>query len=142
MLEESGVVVGIEPDAIWVETLQKTTCGSCSARKGCGQHVLGEALGNASRIRVLLQGRHSSEFQLDQQVTIGIPEDVVVKGSLAVYLTPLLTLILFAWLGYSWVPTDAAAALAGLLGLLAGGLLVRWHAWRTRHDPRLQPVVI
>ena len=37
MLEETGTVVKIEPDALWVETVQTTTCGSCSARRGCGQ---------------------------------------------------------------------------------------------------------
>ena len=142
MLEEKGTVVRIEPDALWVETVQQTTCGSCSARKGCGQHTLARALATSSMIRVLLNGRPHTAFKLDQQVAVGIPEDVVVRGSLLVYLVPLLSLILFAALGRSLVASDGVSALFGGVGLLAGGGLVRWYSHKIRHDPRLQPVLL
>lgn len=141
MLKEVGTIIRIEPDAVWVETLQKSTCGSCHAQHGCGQHVLGKALSTSSSIRVLLQGQAAEKFSLNQQVTIGLPEDVVVKGSLVIYLIPLLSLIFFANMGYAIMPSEAVSVLSGFAGLVFGGCIVRWHAWKTRNDPRLQPVI-
>lgn len=141
MLTEVGTIIRIEPEAVWVETLQKSTCGSCHAKSGCGQHVLGKALSTSSSIRVLLKGKSPEQFSLNQQVTIGIPEDVVVRGSLIIYLVPLLSLLFFANVGYALAASDAVSILFGAVGLVAGGAMVRWHAWKTRNDPRLQPVI-
>lgn len=142
MLQETGTIVRIEADALWVETLQKTACQSCSAQKGCGQNTLAKALSSSTVIRVLLDGQSAKKFQLDQQVVIGIPDDVVVKGSLLIYLLPLIMLIVFASAGFHLVPSDGVAAIGAVLGLIAGGLLVRWRSETTRHDPRLQPVLL
>ena len=54
MLVESGRVVAIEPDAVWVETLRRSTCGACEVRNGCG-HGLLNRIGDGRRacLRVL-----------------------------------------------------------------------------------------
>ena len=142
MLRETGTVVRIEPDALWVETVQQTACGSCIARKGCGQHTLAKVLSNASQIRVLLDGKPASRFSLQQQVAIGIPEDVIVRGSMLIYLLPLLCLIAFAAVGYHLVPSDGVSASFAVLGLAAGGLFVRWYSRKISGDPRQQPVLL
>lgn len=142
MLQETGTIVRIEADALWVETLQKTACQSCSAQKGCGQHTLAKALSSSAVIRVLLDGKSPENFKLDQQVIIGIPEGVVVNGSLLIYFLPLIMLIVFAALGFHLLPSDGAAAAGAFIGLVTGGLLVRWRSDATRHDPRLQPVLM
>jgi sigma-E factor negative regulatory protein RseC len=142
MLEEVGTVVKIDADALWVATVQKSACGSCSAQKGCGQQVLGKVFSTSSAIRVLLAGHSPDTFALEQQVRIGIPEDVVVKGALLVYLLPLAAMILFAWIGYNLGQSEGISALAALLGLVLGGWLVRSHAAKHANDPRMQPVVL
>lgn len=142
MLEETGTVVRIEEDALWVETLQQSACGHCAARQGCGQHVLGKALATSSTIRVLLNGIPSSNFRLNQSVRIGIPGDVVVRGSLLVYLVPLAALIAGANFAYWLAGTEGGAVLGALAGLAGGGLLVRLHAGLNRNNSRIQPVVL
>jgi sigma-E factor negative regulatory protein RseC len=142
MLEETGTVVRIEPNALWVETLTQSACGACHARSGCGQHTLGKVMATTSTVRALLQGVSSTEFSLHQKVRIGIPEDVVVKGALIAYLTPLLLMLLIAVLAEALSGSEAASIVGGILGLVAGGAIVRHHAHRTRNDPRLQPVVL
>ena len=142
MITETGRVVAIESDSLWVETIQKSTCGSCAAQKGCGQSVLARLMGHTSYIRVLLQGRSPEDFRLGQEVDIGVPESLVVRGSLFVYLVPLMFMLLGAGLGDSWAQSDAWSAFGALLGLVVGGLLVRWRADRSRRDPRLQPVLL
>ena len=53
MLLERGRVVAIEADAVWVETIRRSTCAGCSARSGCGHGVLARASGGRGLIRAL-----------------------------------------------------------------------------------------
>lgn len=142
MLTETGTVTRIEHDALWVDTVQRTTCASCVARKGCGQRVLARLTGRTASLRVLLGGRSPDTFRLHQEVIIGVPEAVVVNGSLGVYLVPLVTLLGGGMLASSHGAGEALTALAALAGLFAGGGVVRWFSWRKRNDPRFQPVLL
>ena len=142
MLQETGTIVKIDPGALWVETVQKSVCGSCVAQKGCGHHTLVKALSNSSIIRILLNGRSVDEFHINQSVTIAIPEGVVVKGSLLLYFTPLFFLMLFATLGYELSGSDGLSAVLSFIGLVVGGFVVRWHSVHTRNDPRQQPLLL
>lgn len=142
MLEEEGVVVAVESDALWVETLQTSSCDSCRARAGCGQRVLAGLLSNASRLRVVAGEQELKTYHPGQRVIIGIPGNVLVASSLVLYLLPLLVLLLAAVLAASLGARDAVVALAGIAGLLAGGGLLRYVSWRVRHHARLQPVLL
>lgn len=142
MITEIGRIVAIDQECLWVETIQRSTCQSCSAEKGCGQSLVAKWGGKTSFIRVLLEGRDSTRYQLHDEVTIGIPDAVVANGSLLVYMTPLLAMVaaLFAADGLG-LPEGGVIALA-LLGLVAGGLLVRWHSYCHRNDRRVQPILL
>ncbi len=142
MIAETGRVVAVESDGLWVETIQRSTCGSCAAQKGCGQSLLARLAGHSSYLWVLLDGRDSAAYQLGDEIQLGIPEDVVVKGSLFVYLVPLLLMILGSGLAHSWFASEGLSVLGALGGLVLGGLVVRWRAQQTRLDPRLQPVLL
>ncbi|MDQ2075280.1 SoxR reducing system RseC family protein [Marinimicrobium sp. ABcell2] len=142
MIAETGRIVAIEAEGLWVETIQRSTCGSCAAEKGCGQSLMAKLSGHTSYLWVLLEGRNPDDYQLGEEIQLGVPEEVVVKGSLFVYLLPLLSMILLSGLAHSVFAHEGLSALGGLLGLLAGGLLVRWRAHQTRYDPRLQPVLL
>lgn len=142
MIAETGRVVAIESNGLWVETIQRSTCGSCAAQKGCGQSLLARLAGHSSYLWVLLEGRDPAHYRLGDEIQLGIPEDVVVKGSLFVYLLPLLFMVLGSGLADYWFASDGLSVLGALIGLLLGGLLVRWRARQTRFDPRLQPVLL
>ncbi|MCB1854908.1 MAG: SoxR reducing system RseC family protein, partial [Halieaceae bacterium] len=82
--------------------------------------------------------------QVNDQVRISIPEQVILRGSAVVYLLPLLCMLATAGLAEQVLPAppQAGAAIGALLGLALGFGLVRWHAWRHRHDRRLQPTLL
>jgi sigma-E factor negative regulatory protein RseC len=139
MIVETGTVVAIESDSLWVETIQKTACDACVAQKGCGTRVLSKLTGKTNRIRVLLD-RHSVEaITVGQDVDIAIPEDVIVKGSLLVYLLPVVCAVSGAWMAGS--AGDTGSMLGAICGLLAGGLVVNLHSKKTRNDLRTNPVL-
>ena len=78
MILETATVTSIEEDALWVEAVQKSACETCTAQKGCGTAVLSMLTGRTSRLRVLKSKHNAESFLVGQQVTIAIPEDVVV----------------------------------------------------------------
>ncbi|MEM9256819.1 MAG: SoxR reducing system RseC family protein [Pseudomonadota bacterium] len=145
MLTETGRIVALDDDAVWVETVRKTTCGSCAAQKGCG-HGLINKLGEGRRgyVKVLTGDVAIANCRIDDEAEISIPEDVIVRGSLVAYLLPLLSMLAAAIAGAQWFPesADGAAAIGAVLGLGVGFVLVRLHAMKHRHDPRYQPVLM
>jgi sigma-E factor negative regulatory protein RseC len=144
MLLETGRVVAVEADGVWVETIRKTTCGSCAAQKGCGHGLLNRISdGHRSLIRALPGRLEASDCQVDDEVRISIPEEVILRGSLVVYVVPLLAMLAGAGLGSSLLSSpDLGGALGAVCGFAVGFGLVRLHALRHRDDSSLQPSLV
>lgn len=142
MIIENGRIVSVEAEGVWVETIQKSACGSCKAEKGCGHSLLSKWDGHSAYIWVLLDGRDPAQYQLGDEIQIGIPEEVVAKGSLLVYLVPIISLVIFTALAHSFFAQELVTTLAGFAGLFLGGVIVRWHSWRSRYDRDLQPLLV
>jgi sigma-E factor negative regulatory protein RseC len=145
MLIETGRVVAVEQEAVWVETIRQSTCGSCAVNKGCGHGLLNRmADGRTGYVRVLPGSVSPGRCAIDDQVRIGIPEQVILQGSVVVYMLPLLLMLAGGaaasglWSG----PAEPAAVGGAVAGLLLGFGLVHWHARRHRDDPALQPVLL
>lgn len=145
MIEETAFVVESGGNYAWVETQRKSTCGSCSAKKGCGTGALSKVLGRkTARMRAL----NRIDAQPGEEVVVGLSEGALVQGSLVVYLLPLLGLFLFALLGQSLAAqlgqpsTEPLSIFFGLGGLVLGGLWVRRFSVKISHDPRYQPVIL
>ncbi|RLQ21496.1 transcriptional regulator [Seongchinamella sediminis] len=145
MVTETGRVVAVESDGVWVETIRQSTCGSCAAQKGCG-HGLMNRIGDGRRslIRALPGKLAAADCQVDDQVRISIPEAVILRGSLLVYILPLLVMLGGAAGGSALFPDsgDLAAALGATGGFFLGFALVRLHAHRHRDDRSLQPTLV
>lgn len=144
MIEETAIIQQTEQGIAWVETLRKSACDSCAVNKGCGTSVLAKVLGRKhSRVRVL----NPLGALPGEQVVVGIHEQALVKGSLAVYMAPLAGLLAGAigggllgqWLQWTGEVLSIALGLAGL------GLGFWWLGGYTRkisQDKRYQPVIL
>lgn len=143
MITETGRVVGIDSDALWVETIQRSTCSSCSAQKGCGQGLMNKAFdGRRNQLRVMLQNQCADDFRLDDQVDICIPERALVGGAMLVYLLPLVTMLIAMTTINHFVDGDVAAAGGALFGFVSGLAVLRAHARLNRNNPAYQPKVL
>lgn len=145
MLEETGQVVRIDGTGAWVETRRQSVCSGCAAEKGCGTATLSKVLGQR---RTLMRVLSNVQLQVGDQVVIGIAEQALVRGSLAVYALPLLLLLLGAVLGEVgagnglWDNAELGSLILGLGGLAAGLLWLKRFTQRIQNDHNYQPVVL
>jgi len=142
VIRETGRVIAIKSGELWVETIQQSTCESCAAEKGCGQRLIAKATGKTTAIKVL-PGRYDIEtVQMNDEVVIGIPEHVIVTGTLLTYFLPLLTMVLGVILLDKLLSNDAATAIGAVSGLLLGAVLVRIHSYLHRDDLDVHPILL
>jgi sigma-E factor negative regulatory protein RseC len=144
MLEETGYVVSVEGDYAWVETSRKSACQSCTVNKGCGTSVLAKMFGEKTNH---IRAKNTLDATVGDEIVLGMQEGGLVKGSLIIYALPLLFMILSSMLAEHFLTfgsqTDEFVTIfAGLFGLVAGFLVVRWFSSRMANDSRYQPVIL
>lgn len=142
MIKETGKVISIDTDGIWVETIQRSACQSCAVEKGCGQSLIAKATGKTTSIRALADNNDLKSLKVDDQVVIGIPENVVVTGTLLTYFLPLLLMIIGVLISSKLFVNDSFVAVGALAGLVCGGLLVRLHSHLNRINTDVQPTIL
>jgi sigma-E factor negative regulatory protein RseC len=142
VIEETVHVTTTEGELAWVESAQrKTSCGHCVARSSCGTSVLSKVLG---RRAPTLVAHNPIGAKPGDRVVIGLHNAALVRGSVAVYLVPLLTMLAGALVGEALLAGagDGPVVLLGLTGLAIGFAWVRRFARRAASDPRYRPVIL
>ena len=134
MIEERVVVLSCEEQGAWVEGIQQSACGACSAKSGCGQHALSQ-LGK----KVKLWLSTDEALQAGEQIIIGLPEGALAKSALALYGIPLVALALGAVFGQV-LGGEPGAIVVALLALIAGFKLAK--AWSDKNRTHWQPTFI
>lgn len=115
MLRETGRVVAVESDAVWVETIPSSLCGRCAARAGCGQGIVSRASGVRGLVKAMeSEDVAASECQVNDEVEIELPESAILKGSAWVYGMPLVLGLLLS------LSLEGAGELATVTGFAAG----------------------
>lgn len=142
MIEETGRIVAVEKDSVWVETIRKAACDSCASQKGCGHSVLAKLGDGKSHVRVLKDNQNGCPLSVGDDVIIGVPEDVVVIGSMIAYLVPLLFLLIFSVVGQLVWASEGYTILSGMMGLGLGFIIVRLHFLIRKNDMRYQPSIL
>lgn len=123
---ESGRVVAIDEQAVWVETIRSSACGSCAARSGCGHRTLA---GMLTADKGLVRAKDSERLQaslcsINDRVEISIRGSTLTKSALLLYGGPL-------GLGVALALSQAEkgdlfVATMFFVGLAAGFLFLRW----------------
>lgn len=141
IVTETAEVVAVEGENAWVETQRKAVCDACAVQKGCGSGIISRMFSKRARILV----PNTLGARTGDQVVIGIEDSALVRVSLAVYLMPLVWMLLGALAGQmiantlEWTRVEGATALFGVLGLGAGYMWLRRYARNTARNPAHQP---
>ena len=142
MIEETAKIVELEGEFAWVETQRQSACGACAVNKGCGTATIAKVLGKKrTRIRAI----NRLNAKLGDEVIIGIQEQALVRGSIAVYAVPLVLLLIGGmfgeWLGQG-SDSEWLAIFFGLLGLGAGFLWLAHFSRKARTSSSYQPEIL
>lgn len=104
MIEARAQVIGVDGDQLLLQAESTTSCSGCGVRQGCGTSVLSRWIGRRfTRFTVT----NTVDARAGDEVIVGISEDALLGGSLAVYLLPLLAMILAALAADSILVADA-----------------------------------
>lgn len=144
MIEERARVIAVENNLLLLEAETTTACSACAAKQGCGTSVLSRWVG---RKFTRFQAPNTVNARVGDEVVVGLAEEAMLKGSVLVYLLPLLAMIGFALLADALISAEVASRdLLVLISAVAGFalmLLVSRKLLSTgSNKSRLTPVVL
>jgi sigma-E factor negative regulatory protein RseC len=122
LIEQTGVVVSTDGHRVEVAARQQGSCGGCSQEGACGTSLIARYFGQR---QLLLRAQDPIGVARGDHVVVGVPEDALLKASLAVYIVPLLAMIggaiLAAYIGAMVTPRydQLSSVLGGLIGFSA-----------------------
>lgn len=123
---ETGRVVALDRDAVWIETTEKTSCGSCAAKQACGQNLLASMYPERTRqVKVSIAEHTGSAPKLHDEVSFELPDNALLMGALRVYLIPLTAMILMPLLLTNWTASELLLIASSIVGLWLGVILSR-----------------
>jgi sigma-E factor negative regulatory protein RseC len=144
VIEEHARVIAVENGQLLLEAQTKASCSACAVKQGCGTSVISKWVG---RKFTRFQAPNTVNARVGDEVVVGLAEEAMLKGSVLVYLLPLLAMIGFALLADSLIAADTAsrdlmvliAAVAGFsLMLVISRLLLSTGS----NSSKLTPVVL
>lgn len=144
MIEETARVIAIDNNQLLLEAETRAACNACAAKQGCGTSVLSKWIG---RKFTRFQVPNTVNARVGDEVVVGLAEEAMLKGSVFVYLLPLLSMIGSALLADGLISTDAASRdLLVVVSAVAGFVLMlfisRWFLSTNSNRSRLTPVVL
>lgn len=144
MIEEQAQVIDVKGNTLILQAQTQSACGNCAASKGCGTSLLSKVVG---RKFTRIQADNSVNANIGDTVVVAIPEDAMLKGSLVMYLFPVLGMFVIALLAdYLLTPAlqyrDLVIAVTAFAGLVGGALLARGYFAGSASAHLFTPVVL
>ena len=146
MIEKAAVVISTHQGYAWVKTENTTSaCSACSSSGSCSSTHSFFTSSNADAGK--MQVANPFHAKPGDHVIVGLPSDGLLKSSLLAYLLPLMSLIIFAFLGnelFTWfgVNGEFGSISMGIAGLFAG---LRFSDTIVQHSElkeKLHPVIL
>lgn len=139
MIREVGRVSGVAGPFATVATERNTSCDVCKLNGACGIALLGTFLGKP---RATIRALNLAAADVGDQVEVAVDERALLRWSVAVYIVPLLSMIGSALVAQVlFQGGEIMTAIAGLAGLTAGFLLLRYLVATVRPGSGPQPIV-
>lgn len=142
MIETEAIVVKIEHAVAYVQAERQTSCSSCS-ESSCGTAVLANFFGQRTP---LYRASNEVGAKVGDRVVVGLNESALFKGTLLLYLFPLLLLFVGAVAGSALAVNpdvkDGYSVAGAFIGLVAGFLALKRFSSKMGMGRQFQPVIL
>lgn len=138
MLEETGTVVDVQQDRMWVETTARSSCSACGTTS-CSTAVISRLFGMR---RNLLEMNHELDAKTGDRVVVGIPDHLLVRASVWAYLAPLAIMVAATLIANLSGADDGFQAFSAAVGLIMGFGLVRYLVDKTARQKQFEPQLV
>ena len=93
------------------------------------------------------QAENNIDAKVGDTVVVGISEDALLKGSVVMYVIPIMGMLIFALVADYFLAAlidhrDLAISASGIMGLVFGSLISKWYFQRQASTQRFTPVVL
>lgn len=141
-MNESGRVLALDAEHVWVETVRKSSCGTCQARSGCGQSLLQSMHPERSdSLRLIRQDSLCADLKIGDTVDFSVPDHLISRSAALLYLMPLLLMLLAVIVVENAGFSDVLVAAAGMATLALG--FMASHLYFSRDDQQqLLPTIV
>lgn len=131
MLETRAIIVHVSGDDALVESKGGLGCGNCDSVQGCSSGKLSQLFCSKPR---QFKVKNVANANVGDEVRVTLPEGVLLRSSILMYLVPLVLLLGGAMSGVLWAGEatnrDGYALAGALFGLATGFLLAKWISRR------------
>jgi sigma-E factor negative regulatory protein RseC len=126
MLEMRAIVIQIHGEDASVQPVGTGGCGHCDSEGGCGSGTLSKLFCSKPRH---FKVRNEAGAKVGDEVQVSIPDGMLLRGALKMYVLPLVLLFVGAGAGVGLAGgvamRDAYAVAGATIGLLLGFILAR-----------------
>ncbi len=127
MIEMRAIVIQLHGGDASVQPIGTGGCGHCDSEGGCGSGTLTKVFcGNKPR---QFKVRNDVSAKIGDEIQVSIPDGVLLRGAIKMYVLPLILLLAGGIAGVSMAGegagSDAYAAAGAVAGLLLGFVLAR-----------------
>lgn len=131
MLEMRAIVIQVQDDEASVQALSHG-CGHCNSEGGCGSGTLTKLF--CSNKPRHFKVRNEVRAKVGDEVQVSLPDGMLLRGALRMYVLPLALLLAGGALGVTVAGEtalrDAYAVAGAVLGLLSGFALARYSSFK------------
>jgi sigma-E factor negative regulatory protein RseC len=142
MIETEAVVVKLEHAVAYVQAERKSSCSGCS-ESSCGTSVLANFFGQKTP---LYRASNEVGAKVGDRVVVGMDESALFKGTLLLYLFPLLLLFVGAVAGSALAAVadvkDGYSVAGAFIGLVAGFIGLKIFSAKMGLGSQFQPVIL
>lgn len=143
MIQTRAIVIHLDGKNALVESTLNGGCGNCDSANGCGSSKLSQIFCSEPRRFTV---RNECNAQPGSLVEVSLPEGILLRSALLMYIFPLVLMLSGAmlgnWLAHESPDSDAYSAVGGFVGLVSGFFILKFLTFHGALYSSVQSVIL
>ena len=139
MIEEEATIIDHNKEFLWVEAQRKSGCNHCNSTSSCTTSVLAKIFPEKTSVFRL---KNQLQLKTGDQVIIGIPDEVLLKSAIWIYLLPLIAMIAGALISNGINFSDFGQFISAITAMTLSFYFIRYYFSNKEKTHDLTPVLL